>query len=94
MLAGSGVLQHDHPPLVVSVHKCESITAQFVKKFLLGLDIIFKGLVIVEVIVSNVGKQSPGELKTCNPLLVHGMRTDLHKCMSAARSRHLFQQLV
>ena len=88
------VLQHHHPVLVISVRQRESLLRQAVKKRLLRLDIRFKSLVIIEMIVRDIRENRPIKIQPANPSLVNSVRTHLHETILAPSIHHPPHQLV
>ena len=67
------VLHHDHAVLVIGIGDGESRLGQSVEESLLGIAIVLKGLVIIEVITSEVGEDSTCEFQSADTLLSDGV---------------------
>ena len=63
-----------------------------VKKEFFGLDILVKRAVIVEMVMGDVAKDSPGEVQASNAALVGSMGANLHKDVFAAFVAHLSEE--
>ena len=91
---GPGILDHDHSALVVGIDQCKRPLGQLVEEAFFGAYILVKGLVVIQMVVGNIGKNRTCEDQSCDALLVHGMGAHLHKCKITTGSHHLGQQAV
>ena len=89
-----GVLYHDHAVLVVGVGDGEGCLRKSVEERLLGIAIVLEGLVIIQVVTGEVGKQASCEVETTDALLCDGVRRALHESILATSLYHSAQQLV
>ena len=94
VFTGYRVLQHHHPVLVIPVRQRKSLLRQVVKKRLLRLDIRFKSLVIIEMIVRDIRENRPIKIQPANPSLVNSVRTHLHETILTPNLHHPAHQLV
>ena len=88
------VLRHHKPVLVVFVRYGKSTLLQSVKQPFLGVAIVVKGLMVVDVIAREVGKQRSVEVQTCDALLCDGMTAYFHEGVFTSCLHHATQQPV
>ena len=91
---GMGILQHYCASFIIGIGNGECFGRQGVEEGFFYPDIFFEGLVVVEVVMSDIAKEAAGIFQSCDPLLVDSMRTGLHKDMGTTFIRHLLQQRI
>ncbi len=79
---------------VVGIHQGKSLLRKPVEEILLGSDVFFKGLMIIEVIMGDVGKHAAGKMEAGNPFLHYCVRADFHKYKIATGIYHFVQHPV
>ena len=89
-----GVLHHDHSALVVGVDQGKRPFGQLVEEALFGAYVLVESLVVVQVVVGDIGKNTSREGQSGDPLLVYGMGAHFHECEAATGGHHLGQQAV
>ena len=94
LYGGSGVLYHDHAVFVISVGDGKSIFRQSVEECFLGITVVLKCLVIVQMVACQVGKDTSSKCQTTDSLLGYSMRADFHKGISTSFVGHSSQQLI
>ena len=67
------VLHHEQAVLVVGIGNGEGALRQLVEEHLLGVAVVLYGLVVVQMVAGQVGKESAGELQTADALLGNGV---------------------
>ena len=88
-LACFGVLQHLQAVAVVLIGQGKGLGFQSVKESLLGLNVVGKGLVEVQMVVRYVREYASVEVQSGNAALHNAVRAHLHKAILAARVHHL-----
>ena len=91
---GLAVLHHYHAVLVVGVGDGKCRLGQAIKEGLLGVAVVFKGLVVVQMVAGEVGEYASGKLESANALLGDGVRRAFHERIFAASLYHARQQCV
>ena len=89
-----GVLHHHHSVLVVGVGYGESRLGQSVEERLLGIAVVLKRLVVVQMVAREVGEHSSCEVQTAYALLRDGMRAAFHERILTSCLHHACQQGV
>ena len=89
-----GVLKHHASIFVIDIGQSESRFWQKVEKLLFGIAVVGKCLMIIQMVVCKVGKNSACELQPFDATLFHAVRTDFHKAVFHALIYHLFQIFV
>ena len=64
------------------------------EKLVLGRQIVFKGTVVIEMILREIGKQRDIKMHPCYPLLCQRLGGDLHHAVRTARFYHLVEKLI
>ena len=90
----AGVLHHHLAVAVVHVDQGEGRCGEIVEEAFLAVAVGGEGLVVVQVVVRQVGEDGDLEFQAGDPLLVHGVGTDLHEAVGAALVRHPGEQAV
>ena len=67
------VLYHDHAVLVIGVGDGKGIFRQSVKEHLLGVAIVLKRLMIIQMVTGEIGKNTTCELQSTDTFLMNGM---------------------
>ena len=88
------VLYHNHAVLVIGIGDGESRLGQSVEESLLGIAIVLEGLVIIEVIASEVGEDSTREFQSADTFLSDGVAGAFHEGILASSLYHLAQKHV
>ena len=68
---GLGILCHDRAVLVIQVSQCKSLFWKIVKKCFLGFQVIFKCLVVIQMITGNVCENTTGKSQTTDTFLYY-----------------------
>src|SRR5690348_9510145 len=77
----SRILEHDRSVLIVKFRNGKRIRGQMIEKFFFCPQVIIKRLVIIEMIMSDVCKNTSGENKSRTSFLNYRMRTHFHESM-------------
>ena len=85
------ILQHHHAVLVVFVCHRNRSARQTIKKLFLGLDIVVERFVIIQMVVGDIRKNPRRKWYPGNSSLIHRVRADFHKTMTAIGIGHLGQ---
>ncbi len=91
---GAAVLHHHRTVPIVPVREGKGALGQGIEEALLGLQVVGKGLVIVEVIVREIRKEASRKVQSVGAALHDGVRRTLHKAVVTPRIDHLAQHLV
>ena len=92
-LRGS-VLHHEESVAVVGVGDGERLFVQSVKECLFRVAIVFKGLVIVQVVARQVCEDASREVQSADAFLCDGVGGAFHEGIVAALLHHLCQERV
>ena len=74
-----GVLHHKQAILIIGIRNSKGSLWQHIEKRLLGIAIVLYGLMIIQVITSQISKDATSEFQTTNTLLGDGMTRALHE---------------
>ena len=91
---GLRILHHHTAVLVVGIGNGKGVLAQSVKKRLFGITVVLEGLMVVQMVACQVGKQSSSKGQATDALLGNGMTATLHEGVFTAGIHHLGQQFV
>ena len=89
-----GILYHVHTILVIGIGYGKGILWQVIEELLLGIAIVFYRLVIVQVVTSEIGKQTTSKLQSSYAFLCYSMTGALHKGILTASLNHLGKKHV
>ena len=89
-----GVLDHDEAVLVIYVGDGKGRLGQAVEEGFLRIAIVLEGLMVVQVVAGQVGKDASHECQTADTLLRYGVAGAFHEGVFASCLHHLGQQLV
>ncbi len=86
---------HHHPTVaIIHIRQGKCPLRECIEEALFGLQILGKGLVVVEVVVREVGKKSTRKVQPISALLYNGVRRTLHEAVVASGIDHLAQHPV
>ena len=88
------ILNHHTTILIVGIRNGESILWQSVEEGFLGITVVLKGLVVVQMVTSKVGKETTSKFQPTNTLLSDSMTGTFHKGILTTCLYHLSQQSV
>ena len=89
---GTCVLCHDESVLVVSVGDSKSLFAQAIEEPFLGVAVVVKSLVVINMVTREVGEHGTSELQSGNTLLCNTVAADFHESVPASGFHHLCEQ--
>ena len=88
------VLHHHHTVLVIGIGDSKSRLGQHVEKCFLCVTIVFKGLMIVQMVTGKVCEESSLKAQTADTLLGNRMTGTFHKGILTASFHHTGKQAV
>ena len=88
------ILNHHTTIFIVGIRNGESILGQSIEESFLGITVVLKGLVVVQMVTSKIGKETTCKFQSANTLLGNSMTGALHKGILTACLYHLSQQSV
>ena len=88
------VLRHYQTVPVIFVRNGERCFFQAVEQTFLGIAVVVKGLMVVDMIACEIREQCSVKVQACDALLCYGMAADFHERIFAPSIRHAAQQAV
>ena len=82
------VLRHDQSILIIFVRDGKSALFETIEEAFLGIAVVIKCLVIINVVACEIGKERTVKVQTRNALLGNRVATHFHECVLATCVHH------
>ena len=91
---GPCILYHHHAILVIGIGNGKSLARQSIKECLLGIAIVLKGLMVIQMITRQIGEDTSGKGESTYAMLCHTVAAHLHEGIFATFVGHAAQEII